>query len=54
VLLSIGRDFATAQGTLVFSIGITNTLDEVKRTLEALKKTVAFLRDISPLYHKKG
>lgn len=54
VLLSIGRDFATAQGTLVFSIGITNTLDEVKRTLKALKKTVAFLRDISPLYHKKG
>jgi cysteine desulfurase len=54
VLLSIGRDFATAQGTLVFSIGITNNLDEVKRTLEALKKTVAFLRDISPLYHKRG
>lgn len=51
VLLSIGRDFATAQGTLVFSIGITNNLDEVERTLEALKKTVAFLRDISPLYH---
>jgi cysteine desulfurase len=51
VLLSIGRDFATAQGTLVFSIGITNNLDEVERTLEALKKTVAFLRDISPLCH---
>ncbi len=54
VLLSIGRDFATAQGTLVFSFGITNNLDEVKRTLEALKKTVAFLRNISPLYHKRG
>jgi cysteine desulfurase len=54
VLLSIGRDFATAQGTLVFSLGIANTLEEVERTLEALKKTIAFLRNISPLYQKTG
>ncbi len=54
VLLSIGRDFVTAQGTLVFSFGITNTLEEVERTMKVLKKTVAFLRNISPLYHKRG
>ncbi len=53
VLLSIGRDYATAQGTLLFSFGITNTLEEVERTLEALKKVVATLRNISPLYRKQ-
>jgi cysteine desulfurase len=54
VLLSIGRDYAEAQGTLVFSFGITNTLEEVERALETLKKVVATLRNISPLYRKKG
>jgi cysteine desulfurase len=53
VLLSIGRDYATAQGTLLFSFGITNTLEEVERALEALKKVVATLRNISPLYRKQ-
>ena len=53
VLLSIGRDYATAQGTLVFSFGITNTLEEVERALETLKKVVATLRNISPLYRKQ-
>jgi len=53
VLLSIGRDYATAQGTLLFSFGITNTLEEVERGLEALKKVVATLRNISPLYRKQ-
>lgn len=52
VLISIGRDYATAQGTLVFSFGITNTLDEVERALGALKNVVATLRKISPLYSK--
>jgi cysteine desulfurase len=53
VLLSIGRDYAAAQGTLVFSFGITNTLEEVERALKALKKVVATLRNISPLYRKQ-
>jgi cysteine desulfurase len=53
VLLSIGRDYATAQGTLVFSFGMTNTLHEVNRTLEVLNKSVETLRNISPLYKKK-
>lgn len=53
VLLSIGLDYAMAQGTLLFSFGITNTLEEVERALEALKKVVATLRNISPLYRKQ-
>jgi cysteine desulfurase len=53
VLVSIGRDYATAQGTLVFSFGITNTLEEVEKTIETLKKVVATLRRISPLYRKE-
>jgi cysteine desulfurase len=53
VLLSIGRDYAEAQGTLVFSFGVTNTLEEVERALETLKNVVATLRKISPLYRKR-
>jgi cysteine desulfurase len=53
VLLSIGRDYAEAQGTLVFSFGIANTPEEVERALEALKNVVATLRRISPLYRKR-
>jgi cysteine desulfurase len=53
VLVSIGRDYTTAQGTLVFSFGITNTLEEVEKTIEALKNAVATLRNISPLYRKQ-
>jgi len=53
VLLSIGRDYAAAQGTLVFSFGITNTLEEVEKTVETLKNVVATLRNISPLYRKE-
>jgi cysteine desulfurase len=53
VLLSIGLDYAMAQGTLLFSFGITNTLEEVERALAALKKVVATLRNISPLYRKQ-
>jgi cysteine desulfurase len=53
VLLSIGRDYAAAQGTLLFSFGMENTVEEVERALETLKKVVATLRNISPLYRKQ-
>ena len=53
VLIATGTDYATAQGTLVFSYGRDNTVDDIYRAFDALKKTVAFLRNISPLY-KKG
>ena len=52
VLLSIGREFADAQGTLVVSFGMDNTEEEVMRFLGALKETVKTLREISPLYQQ--
>ena len=50
VLLSIGRDFADAQGTMVITFGEDNTEADVERFLAALKESVRTLRDISPLY----
>jgi cysteine desulfurase len=54
VLLSIGRDFADAQGTLVITFGLENTEDHVIRFLSVLKEAVKTLREISPLYMKKA
>ncbi len=51
VLLSIGRDFADAQGTLVISLGMENTAADIDRFLPALRSAVATLRKISPLYN---
>jgi len=52
VLLSIGRDFADAQGTLVITFGLDNSESDVSRFLKALKDAVKTLREISPLYAK--
>lgn len=52
VLLSIGRDFADAQGTLVITFGPDNSEEELSRFLKALKDAVKTLREISPLYAK--
>jgi cysteine desulfurase len=52
VLLSIGRDFADAQGTMVITFGVDNTEEDITRFLTALKDAVKTLRDISPLYKK--
>jgi cysteine desulfurase len=53
VLIATGTDHATAQGTLVFSYGIDITVEDIDKAFEALRKSVAFLRNMSPLY-KKG
>lgn len=53
VLIAIGRDYATAQGTLLFSFGISNTIEEIDMAFVVLKDTIEFLRNISPLYKKK-
>ena len=53
VLLSIGREFADAQGTLVITFGVDNKEDDVVRFLTILKGVVKTLRDMSPLYYKK-
>jgi len=52
VLLSIGRDFADAQGTLVITFGRNTTESEIERFLDALEEVVQTLRNISPLYIK--
>jgi cysteine desulfurase len=52
VLLSIGLEFAEAQGTLVIAFGLENTEKDVVRFLTALKETVKTLRSLSPLYKK--
>jgi cysteine desulfurase len=52
VLLSIGLEFADAQGTLVITFGLDNTAEDVDRFLAALRETVKTLRDLSPLYRK--
>jgi len=54
VLLSIGRDFADAQGTLVVTFGLDNTEEEIFSFLKVLKDAVKTLRDISPLYAKSA
>ena len=50
VLLSIGREFADAQGTMVITFGLDNTAEDVDKLLTALKEIVQTLREISPLY----
>jgi cysteine desulfurase len=52
VLLSIGHEFADAQGTLVVTFGVDNTEEDVDRFLVVLKDAVETLRNISPLYAK--
>ncbi len=52
VLLSIGREYADAQGTLVVTLGVDNTEDDITRFLTVLKQVVQTLREISPLYKK--
>ena len=52
VLMSIGLDHADAQGTLVISLGVDNTKEDVDRFLTSLKNVVTTLRDISPLYNR--
>ena len=52
VLLSIGRDFADAQGTLVITFGRDTTEAEIERFLEVLEEVVQTLRNMSPLYIK--
>ncbi|MCX7857853.1 MAG: cysteine desulfurase [Deltaproteobacteria bacterium] len=53
VLTAIGLDYVKAQGTLIFSFGRDNTIDDVEKTIGTLKKAVDFLRNMSPLYKRK-
>ncbi len=52
VLSSIGRDWASAQGTLVITFGRDTTEAEIDRFLDVLAEVVRTLRNMSPLYAK--
>jgi cysteine desulfurase len=53
VLISTGMDFATAQGTLLFSLGRDTTGADVDRVLAVMPPIVQTLRDMSPIYKKE-
>ncbi|HER43300.1 MAG TPA: cysteine desulfurase [Candidatus Eisenbacteria bacterium] len=53
VLEAIGLDAATAQGSLVMTLGPGNTMEDVDRVVDAMKPIVARLREMSPLYKRK-
>lgn len=50
VLTEIGLDPAVAQGSLLFSLGETNSEEDVSYLLEHLPKIVLRLREMSPLW----
>lgn len=49
VLLSMGLTHEDAHGSIRFSLSKYNTKEEIDYTVEELKKTIKFLRDLSPL-----
>lgn len=53
VMLAMGVDTALAQGSLLFSLGKDNTMEEAEQVLDRLAPIVGRLRDMSPLYHKR-
>jgi len=53
VLIGTGLDFATAQGTLVFTLGWENTEADIDRVLTVMPGVVQTLRNMSPLYKKE-
>jgi len=52
VMLAMGVDAATAQGSLLFTFGVQNQESDVDRILEALPPIVERLRNMSPVYRK--
>lgn len=52
VMLSMGIDAGTAQGSLLFTLGTDNTIDDVDDVIKILPPIVQRLREMSPLYKK--
>lgn len=52
VLLAIGLPEGTAHGSLRFSFGKHNTMEEVDYTVDRLKEIIVRLRDLSPIFPK--
>jgi cysteine desulfurase len=52
VLEAMGYDAATAQGSIVFTLGDSNTPADVDRILGEMEPVVSRLREMSPIYNK--
>jgi len=52
VLEAMGVDPGLAQGSLLLTLGMGNTMEDVNYLLEVLPPIVKRLREISPLYHR--
>ncbi|MBE0479372.1 MAG: cysteine desulfurase [Dehalococcoidia bacterium] len=52
VLIAMGISHELAQGSILFTFGIGNQIEDVDYILEALPPIVARLREMSPLYSK--
>ena len=53
VLVAIGIEAALAQGSTVFTLDRSNTVEEIDYVLEKLPPVVARLRELSPIWGKK-
>ncbi|MBN2185691.1 MAG: aminotransferase class V-fold PLP-dependent enzyme [Candidatus Krumholzibacteriota bacterium] len=53
VLEAIGLDAATAQGSVVFTLGPENGKDEIGKVIDEMKPVVSRLREMSPIYREK-
>lgn len=53
VLEAIGLDAATAQGSLVMTLGPGNGMEDVDGIIDTMKPIVSRLREMSPLYKRK-
>ena len=54
VLLALGVDEALAHGSIRFSFGKHNTIEEIDYAVQVLKEAVDRLRMMSPLFNAKG
>jgi cysteine desulfurase len=54
VMLAMGIDAGSAQGSLLMTLGKENTDEDVDATLKALPPIIQRLRDMSPLYKRTG
>ncbi len=52
VLIAMGIPHEIAQGSILFSLGLDNTMDDINYVLEVLPPVVHRLRQMSPLYDK--
>jgi len=53
VLEAIGIETALAQGSIVFTMGPENRLEDVERIVAVMKPVIARLREMSPIYKRK-